>query len=147
MTLEGNNALPETEPGGSSVQQDEWNAGENTPHATAKDIPPPPTSLAVRLKEDAKKMRITLLVDPESVPSLEEVTKINGSTKGAARTPLMTVIHAVLAKNGGSMTIADLVTGVLKHWNRPFPGSPYSPEEFIFVMATSSDDLRAESGM
>jgi hypothetical protein len=55
---------------------------------------------------------------------------------------LITVIQAVLAKAGGTMNLEDLTAQTLKHWNRPLPTSPYTPEQFIYVMARNSDNIR-----
>jgi hypothetical protein len=77
----------------------------------------------------------------ELAPSLDDVARMNEQV-GEPRTPLMAVIQAVIAGEGGTMSIRDLAAQVRKHWNRPFPTSPYTPEEFIYVVVRNSDDLR-----
>ena len=112
--------------------------------ASAMHIPPPATSLASRPKGKMDHVKVTLLTDPESVLPLHDVTRINETDVGGARTPLMTVIHAVLAENGGTMKLTELTSEVQRYWNRPFPSSPYSSEEFVYVVVTNSDDLRTD---
>ncbi|AFM23997.1 hypothetical protein [Desulfomonile tiedjei] len=109
--------------------------------ASAKDIPRPTTTLTTHVKGKVGKMTVSLLADASSVLSLEEVDRINQSP-GEARTPVLSVIQALLAKSGGTMQIESLVPEVKKHWNRLFPTSPYSPEEFIYIIVRNSDNLR-----
>src|SRR5690606_14248962 len=76
--------------------------------ASAKSIPRPGTAMASPPKGQIGKVKVTLLGDVASAPVLEEVEKINKESTGAARTPLMTVIQGILAKNGGTMLLEDL---------------------------------------
>ncbi len=110
--------------------------------ASAKSIPRPGTAMATPPKGLIGKARVSLLGDVELAPTLEEVQKINKEAPGNARTPLMTVIHAILAKHGGTMALEDLVGQVPKYWNRPFPSSPYNTEEFIYILVRNSESVR-----
>jgi hypothetical protein len=110
--------------------------------ASAKSIPRPGTAMASPPKGLIGKASVTLLGDMELAPTLEEVQKINKETPGDARTPLMTVIHALLAKHGGTMAVEELAGQVLKYWNRPLPSSPYNTEEFIYIMVRNSESVR-----
>jgi len=67
--------------------------------ASAKSIPRPGTSLASPPKGSIGNAKVSLLAELEDVPVLEEVQKINKESTGDARTPLMTVVHAILAKH------------------------------------------------
>jgi hypothetical protein len=109
--------------------------------ASARSIPRPATSLTSRIKGDVGKLTVCLLGDPASVLSLEDVRKINTRPDTAARTPMMTVIQAVLAHGGGTMKLAELTEKVRDLWNRPFPCSPYTTEEFVYIMVQNSDDI------
>jgi|GEM_PF-1393721 len=110
--------------------------------ASARNMPRPSTSLIRALRVDIGDLKVYLLGDVESIPSLEEVEKVNIASGGKMRTPLLTVIQAVLAGEGSSMTLADLAARVRKSWNRPFPSSPYGDEEFIYTVITGSDNVR-----
>jgi len=110
--------------------------------ASAKDIPRPATTLASPPRTKIGKLRISLLGDPASAPPLEDIAKLNQEPVSHGRTPLITVIQAVLAKAGGTMNLEDLAAQALKHWNRPLPASPYTPEQFIYVMARNSDNIK-----
>lgn len=110
--------------------------------ASAKSIPRPGTAMASPPKGQIGKVKVTLLGDVASAPVLEEVEKINKESTGAARTPLMTVIQGILAKNGGTMLLEDLAAQVGRVWNRTFPSSPYNPQEFVFIMVQNSDIIR-----
>jgi|GEM_PF-919930 len=110
--------------------------------ASAKHIPRPTTSLAAPPRGHVAKVTVSLLGDVASVPSLEDVVKINTKAGSKGRTPIMTVIQAVLAKSGGTMALAELAAKVRENLNRPFPASPYTPEEFIYVMVRNCDNLR-----
>ncbi len=83
-----------------------------------------------------------MLADLEDVPALEEVQRVNKEGSGDARTPMMTVIHAILAKHGGTMKLEELAGQVVKYWNRSFPSSPYNTEEFIYIMVRNSHNIR-----
>jgi hypothetical protein len=112
------------------------------PPASAKDIPRPSSSLASPLERQVGGLKVSLLTDPENITSLEEVERINTTSGSDVRTPLVTVVYAVLANAEGAMTIADLAAKARKYWNRPFPIGPYSAEEFIYLMIADSDQVR-----
>ena len=118
---------------------------ESTPEVSAKSIPKPSTLLSVVPKGDVAHHRVTLVEELETAPLMEEVRRINEDQASESRTPLMTVIEAVLADGGGTMSVNELASQVKELWNRPFPTSPYSEEEFLFVVASNSDKLRVES--
>jgi len=107
-----------------------------------KNIPRPSTTLAFHTKGRIEKVMVSLLDDPSNAPGLEEVIKMNSGPVSGGRTPLMTVILAVLAKHGGSMVLEDLAAQALQYWNRPLPGSPYTDVEFVYIIARNSDSLR-----
>ena len=110
--------------------------------ASAKSIPRPGTAMASPPRGLIGKVKVSLLGDMELGPTLEEVQKVNKETQGDARTPLMTVVHAILAKHGGTMALEELAGQVGKYWNRPFPSSPYNTEEFIYILVRNSDSIR-----
>lgn len=117
-------------------------AAEPEKIASARDIPRPSTSLVSRPEKDVSKLMVSLLGDASLIPDLEEIAAINEDPGREGRTPVMTVIHSILKKNGGSMRIGELAVQTRTYWNRPFPASPYTPEEFIYVLVRNSDDLR-----
>jgi hypothetical protein len=110
--------------------------------ATARNMPRPITTLPSLPKGKIGKCTVSLLTDVSSVPSVEEVEKLNKGVRGDARTPITTAILAVLARAGGKMLLEELAPEVMKYWNRPFPTSPYSPEEFVYVIVKNSDNIR-----
>jgi hypothetical protein len=110
--------------------------------ATARNMPRPITTLHSLPKGKIGKCTVSLLSDISSVPSVEDVEKINKAVRGDARTPITTAILAVLARAGGKMLLEELAPEVMKYWNRPFPTSPYSPEEFVYVIVKNSDNIR-----
>jgi len=110
--------------------------------ASARNIQRPATTLANPPKAKIGKLRISLLGDLASAPSLEEIEKINREPLSQGRTPLITVIQAALAKAGGTMNLEDLAAQALKCWNRPLPASPYSSEQFVYVMARNTDNIK-----
>ncbi len=110
--------------------------------ASARNIPRPRTSLTSAFQGDISKVTVSLLGDLASAPSLADVEKLNKKGDVEIRTPLMTVIQAVLAKAGGSMQLADLAAQSRKYWNRPFPTVPYTDEEFIYIILRNSDSVR-----
>jgi hypothetical protein len=115
---------------------------ERPPLVSAKDLPRPSTTLAIPPKGEIDRLTIFLSGDLEEAPSLEEVRQINEDRSRESRTPLMTVIESILADNGGKLSLPDLSNLTGQHWNRPFPSSPYSQEQFIYIMAMNSDNLR-----
>ncbi|MGB6065301.1 MAG: hypothetical protein WBG50_10860 [Desulfomonilaceae bacterium] len=110
--------------------------------ASARNIPRPRTSLASAFQGDINKLTVSLLGDVASAPALADVEKLNKKGDVESRTPLMTVILAVLAKAGGSMQLAQLAAETRKYWNRPFPTVPYTDEEFIYIILRNSDSVR-----
>jgi hypothetical protein len=110
--------------------------------ASAKSIPRPGTSMASPPKGSIGNVKVSLLAELEDVPALEEIQKINKEGSGEARTPLMTVVNAILAKHGGTMTLGELAGQVGKYWNRQFPSSPYNIEEFIYIIVRNSHSVR-----
>jgi hypothetical protein len=110
--------------------------------ASARNIPRPLNTLASPPKGKIGKLNLSLLGDLTAAPSLAEIEKLNKEPLSQGRTPLITVIQAVLAKAGGTMNLEDLTVQTLKHWNRPLPASPYTPDQFIYVMARNSDNIR-----
>ncbi len=126
---EGNSDLSETD-----VTEERRTLGHMNPRpATSLDSPP---------KGEIGKFTVMFLGDLSSAPVLEEIEQINTQATSDARTPLMTVILAVIAKNGGTMLLEDLATQVGQYWNREFPTSPFDLEEFIYVLVRSSDSIR-----
>jgi hypothetical protein len=115
---------------------------ESMPLASARNIPRPHTSLAVRFPGNLGKLTVSLLGAVSSVPSLAEVEKINKAAGGQTRTPLMTLILALVAQAGGSTTVEDLCAQFPNYWNRPLPSTPYTLEEFVYIIVRSSDGLR-----
>jgi hypothetical protein len=110
--------------------------------ASARNMPRSQSSLGARVKKDIGKLTVSLLGDVGTAPTLGDVEKFNKRGEGESRTPLMTVVQAVLAKAGGSMQLGDLATQTRKYWHRPFPTSPYTEEELIYLMLRSSDSVR-----
>lgn len=115
---------------------------ESLPLATARNIPRPPTSLAAPPSGKLGKLVVSLLADLSSVPSLEEVEKVNKGVGTQSRTPLMTLILAIVGKAGGSMPLDALCAQIPKFWNRPLPSTPYTLEEFVYIIVRNSDSLR-----
>jgi hypothetical protein len=130
-------AVPDAEEFSSQTDQEE----AAVVVATARSIPRPATSLGSRLKGDVGKVTVTLLGDSGSFPALEDVQKINGRADTKVRTPVMTVIQAVLAEGSGTMKVADLAEKVRVHWNRPFPSTPYTPQEFVYLMVRNANNM------
>jgi hypothetical protein len=112
--------------------------------ASARNIPRPGTTLASLPKTKIGKLTVSLLGDVASVPSLEDVEKLNQEPLSHGKAPLMTVIQAVLAKAGGTMNLEELTVKTLKYWNRPLPTTPYTPEQLIYVMVRNADSLRVK---
>lgn len=130
---------PETERQSPEAEKEELESYEP---ASAKDIPRPVTTLARPPSAKFGKISVSLLGDLASAPSLEEIAKLNQQPISQGRTPFITVIQAVLAKAGGTMNMEDLAAQALKHWNRPLPTCPYTPEQFVYLMARNSDNIK-----
>jgi len=140
----GQKSSAEAAPGHSQDVRDAESESEvlALPLASAKSVPRPSTILAAPPKGEVGRITVSIVGDGSHALELDEVDGINSSAGTRGRTPLMTVIEAVLASHGGSLTLAELTEQVGKHWNRPFPASPYSKEEFIYVVASNSDRVR-----
>jgi hypothetical protein len=126
---EGSTDLSETEMTGDS-------------RTLGRSIPRPATSLDSPPRGEIGKFTVLLLDDISSAPVLEDVELINKEATTEARTPLMTVILAIIARNGGSMVLEDLASQVGQSWNRQFPASPFDLEQFIYVLVRSADNIR-----
>jgi hypothetical protein len=113
---------------------------EQTP-ASARNIARPATSLPTHVQKKLSKMTVTLLADITSVSNLDQIDKIN-KLDSQTRTPILSVILAIVAKSGGQIQLDELAALVPKHWNRPLPASPYTLEEFIYMIVRNSDSLR-----
>lgn len=107
-------------------------------------IPRPATSLDSPPKGDIGRFTVMLLGDVSSAPVLEEIEQANKYATSDARTPLMSVILAILAKNGGTMLVEDLAAQVGQYWNRSLPTSPFTLVEFVYVLVRSADNLRVQ---
>lgn len=126
-----------------------WNTDEETVETLAPvpqgplglHIARPETHLAAPPRGEFSRMTVSLLGDISQVLPLETVERINLEGQRESRTPLMTVIHALLARHGGSMGLENLAGQVRRYWNRDFPGSPYSPLEFIYIIVSNADSL------
>jgi len=110
--------------------------------ASARNMPRPQSSLGPRVKKDVGKLTVSLLGDVGTAPALADVEKFNKRGEGESRTPLMTVVQAVLAKAGGSMQLGELTAQTRKCWHRPLPTTPYTEEELIYLLLRSSDSVR-----
>jgi hypothetical protein len=110
--------------------------------ASARNMPRPLTVLPAAPEKKVGTCTIVLLGDPSLYPSLDEVERFNKSGDSDARTPLSAVITALVKKAGGTITIEDLTQQVAKYWDRPFPSSPYTLEEFLYMIARNSDNMR-----
>ncbi len=117
---------------------------EAEPLATAKDIKRPTTSLPTSPKRDVAGLSVSLLSNISLGPSLDEIDKVNLRGDKETRTPIATVIEAVLGAHGGTMRLGELAREVAKHWNRPLPGGPYSADEFIYLVVKDSDRVRID---
>ncbi len=118
--------------------------GVSSAPVTAKNLPAPSTRLAVPPRGELGAMTVSLGREEEAPLTLEEVQAINNDSQSISRTPLMTLIQALLADNGGPMRVDELTQKVVENWNRPFPTSPYTNEELIYVIAYTSDELRIQ---
>jgi hypothetical protein len=126
---------PETE---SIVEEDQ----ESSVVASARDIPQPATTLPIFTSKSVGEMLVSYLGELSSAPNLDQVERLNKSGDGKPRTPLTTVILAIVAAAGGEISVQDLAAQVGRYWNRLLPGSPYTLEEFVFMVARNSDNLR-----
>ena len=115
---------------------------EEEPLVSAKDIPRPQTMVDAAPKGNVGDIKVFLAGERVGGPSLEEIERTNSNNDTDMRTPLMAVILGILQHKGKAMTLEDLAAEVARYWNRTFPTSPYSPEEFLFVMVRNSDHVR-----
>ncbi len=127
---------------GKELEVDAGTDLEDYEPASARNMPKPGTSFAAAAKSDIVKLTVSLLGEAGSSPVLADVEKFNKRGEGDSRTPLMTVVLAVLAKAGGSMQLGELTAQTRKYWHRPFPTSPYTDEEIIYLLVRSSDSVR-----
>jgi hypothetical protein len=127
--------LPETESAAGEGQ-------ESSVVASARNIPQPATTLPIFPSKSVGEMLVSYLGELSTAPSLEDLERLNKSGDGKPRTPLTTVILAIVAHAGGEISVQDLAAQVGQHWNRLLPGSPYTLEEFVFMVARNSDNLR-----
>ncbi|MEW6352365.1 MAG: hypothetical protein AB1646_25210 [Thermodesulfobacteriota bacterium] len=117
---------------------------DSAPIASARNIPRPTTSLMAPPTGKIGSIWVSLVQDAYVPMDVAEIEKANASTESEARLPVMTVIEAILSQRGGRMSLEELTEQTSKHWNRPFPGSPYTKEEFIYTLVSNSDLMRVE---
>jgi hypothetical protein len=110
--------------------------------ASALNISRPKTFLAFRPRGDISNFIIFLIGDLDSVLPLSDVEKINFAPHSASRTPILTVIHSVLADAGGSLRLDELTEQVFKYLNRTIDPSPYTKSEFVYLVVRNSDHIR-----
>ena len=106
---------------------------------TARDLKAPTTVLASPHVVDVGNLTVELLKTLSPGMSLDEVNTINAQAGVDTRTPVMTVIEAVLAANDGKMKVKSLTEEVTKYWHKPFPTTPYSDDEFVYLIVKDSD--------
>jgi len=141
---------PDENPGGEGAQEHVRGTGDAQgesevlalPLASAKTLSRPSTALPSPPTGEVGELTVSVIGDISRSPELDEVEKINRAGGAHGRTPLMTVVEAILASRGGSLKITELTDLVDQHWNRPFPASPYSKEEFVYVVVSNSDRVR-----
>ncbi|GEM_PF-821963 len=117
---------------------------EEEPMVSAIDMPGPETMVDAAPKGNIGGLKVSLAGERAGGPTLEDIQRINADTETDTRTPLMTVVLGILQHQGGAMTVNDLAAEVARYWNRPWPMSPYTPEELIFVVVRNSDHVRIE---
>jgi hypothetical protein len=111
---------------------------------TAKDLPQPSTALDSPRKRALDKIRVSLAAELPPISSMSEIEEINGRNDYDSRTPLTTVLLSALEDAGGTMKLTELAEKAARLWNRPFPSSPYTREEFIYLVIRSSDYILIE---
>lgn len=131
-----------TAPAGKELDTEAGTDLEDYEPASARSMPKAGTSLAAAVKSDIGKLTVSFLGDTGSAPVLADVEKFNKKGEGDSRTPLMSVVLAVLAKAGGSMPLGDLAAQTRNYWNRPLPAGPYTDEEIIYLLVRNSDSVR-----
>lgn len=143
-TREDNGAKRGRRPDESRKDQkgDEDLSGEKL--VTAKDLPQPSTALDTPRRSSLENVKVSLAAELPPISPLAEVEEINARQDYDSRTPLTTVILCVLEEAGGSMSLSDLAQKAARLWNRPFPASPYSKEEFIYLVVRNSDYILIE---
>ncbi len=125
-------------------QRDRRREMDGVPVASARNIPRPTTSLMAPPTGNIGSIWVSLVKDAYVAMNLAEIEKTNGSGESQARTPVMAVIEGILSQAGGRMALEDLTQQMVQHWNRPFPGSPYTKEEFVYTLVSNSDHIRVE---
>ena len=101
-------------------------AGEVKVIASARHLPRPATILATPGVGDITGFKASLVADM-SGPTVEEIREVNMEHGGDTRTPLMTVIQAVIRDRGGSVPLLDLCTAAKELWNRPLSHESVHP--------------------
>ena len=120
-------------------QQQDLTNDQDEDYVSARDLKPPATVLASAPPGDVGNLSVALLESLSPGLSLDEVNAINAKEGVDTRTPVMAVIEAVLAANGGKMTVNSLTEEVSKYWHKPFPTTPYSTDEFVYLVVRDSD--------
>ncbi len=120
----------------------EEQALEESPPASAKNIPRPAGKLPTASQKKVARLTVELIGGAGSLPTLDEIDNRQQVKDSEEHFPLLTVIAAILRKNDGRMVIGELAPEITKHWNRSLPGSPYSLEEFVYMVTRNADNLR-----
>ncbi len=128
----------------SAAQRERRKEMEGAPIASARNIPRPTTSLMAPPTGKIGSIWVSLVTDAYVPMDVAEIEKTNTAQNTDARIPVMTVIEGVLSQHGGRMSLEELTQQTQKYWNRPFPGSPYTKEEFIYSLVSNSDLMRVE---
>jgi hypothetical protein len=113
------------------------------PQALAKQLPRPTATLgSLAFSGPIEDLTVSLIGDPALAPGIENIQGINEQSETECRAPLSSALAAILRKEGGSMRLADLAAEVSELWNRPFPSSFYSKEEFVYLVVKDNDHMR-----
>ncbi len=126
---------------GADPTGEEGTPEKKAPHVSARDVARPATNLPVRTGGQVGNFKVSLAGDFTGYPSLTDVERANGTDQSEARTPLMTVILAILADRNDEVPLSDLAAEAVKLWNRSLPLSPYSAEEFLYMLLVNSDNI------
>ncbi len=126
----------------SSNYQGGYDDIDTLPPASALNISRAKTFLAFRPVGDITNFVVSLIGDIDSVVPLSEVEKINFAPHSAARTPILTVIHSVLANAGGFLRLDELTAQTFRYLNRKIDPSPYTGSEFVYLVIRNSDHIR-----
>lgn len=136
---------PTSEEMDSQASEEDEPDEQDSMEASAMNIPRPRTALSSPPDGEVGGLEVSLLHETITGPALREVERMNQGDVDGPRTPLMTVIEAVLMEKGATMTVKELTEEVVRYWNRPFPTSPYTPEEFVYVVIRDSDHVKVRS--